>query len=121
MRELLYKIEWPSVRRLRIGILCTYWHFVRALPYSVIELTQSLWDSGSWIDSVHHNCAHPKIKCSKSSLYRVIYCGVPGDINLKLFPQIFREISSRNVFAYVVTVNYFDVFPHNINFLLKRG
>ena len=32
VRELLYKIEWPSVRRLHIGILCTYWHVVRALP-----------------------------------------------------------------------------------------
>ena len=51
MRELLYKIEWPSIRRLRIGILCTYWHFVRALPYSVIELTQSPWDLGSRIDT----------------------------------------------------------------------
>ena len=30
--ELLYKIEWPSGRRLRIGILCTYWHLVRVLP-----------------------------------------------------------------------------------------
>ena len=49
--ELLYKIEWPSVRRLRIGISCTYWHFVCALPYSVIESTQSPWDSGSRIDS----------------------------------------------------------------------
>ena len=49
--ELLYNIEWPSVRRLRIGILCTYWNFVRALPYYVIELTQSQWDSGSWIES----------------------------------------------------------------------
>ena len=26
MRELLYKIDWPS------GIRLTYWHFVRALP-----------------------------------------------------------------------------------------
>ena len=24
---------------------------MRALPYSVIELTQSQWDSGSWIES----------------------------------------------------------------------
>ena len=31
-RELLYKIKWPSVRQLHIGILCTYWHVVRALP-----------------------------------------------------------------------------------------
>ena len=51
VRELLYKIEWPSVRRLRIGILCTYWNFVRALPYYVIESTQSPWDSGSRIDN----------------------------------------------------------------------
>ena len=36
LRELLYKIEWPSVRQLHIGILCTYWHVVRALPI--------LWD-----------------------------------------------------------------------------
>ena len=50
MRELLYKIEWPSVRRIRIGILCTYWHFVRAVPYYVIESTQSPWDSGSCIE-----------------------------------------------------------------------
>ena len=28
----------------------TYWHFVRALPYYVIESNQSLWDSGSRID-----------------------------------------------------------------------
>ena len=55
VRELLYNIEWPSVRRLRIGILYTYWNFVRALPYSVIELTQSQWDSGSWIDTPSHN------------------------------------------------------------------
>ena len=53
MRKLLYNIEWPSVRRLRIGILCTYWYFVRALPYSVIESTQSPWDSGSRIDNMH--------------------------------------------------------------------
>ena len=51
VRELLYKIEWTSVRRLRIGILCTYWNFVNALPYSVIDLTQSPWDSGSQIDT----------------------------------------------------------------------
>ena len=50
MRELLYKIEWPSIRRLRIGILCTYWHFVRALPYPVIESTRSPWDSRSRVD-----------------------------------------------------------------------
>ena len=50
MRELLYKIEWPSIRRLHIGILCMYWDFVRALPYSAIESTQSPWDSGSRID-----------------------------------------------------------------------
>ena len=55
MRELLYTIEWPSVRQLCIGILCTYWHFVCALPYSVIELTQSPWDSGSWIDTYLQN------------------------------------------------------------------
>ena len=51
----MYKIEWPSVRRLRIGILCTYWHFLRALPYSVIESTQSPWDSGSPIYTPSHN------------------------------------------------------------------
>ena len=45
--ELLYKIEWPSVRRLRIVILCTYWNFGRALPYSLIESTQSPWESAS--------------------------------------------------------------------------
>ena len=55
MRELLYKIEWPSIRRLRIGISCTYWHFVRALLYSVINLTQSLWDSGSRIETLLQN------------------------------------------------------------------
>ena len=33
----------------------TYWHFVRALPYSVIESTQSLWDSGSRIDTPSQN------------------------------------------------------------------
>ena len=55
MRELLYKIEWPSIRQLRIGISCTYWHFVRALLYSVIESTRSLWDSGSWIDTPFQN------------------------------------------------------------------
>ena len=32
VRELLYKIEWPSRRRIRVGIACTYRHFVRALP-----------------------------------------------------------------------------------------
>ena len=48
--ELLYNIEWPSIRRLCIGIFFTYWHFVRALPYSMIESTQSPWYSGSWID-----------------------------------------------------------------------
>ena len=52
MRELLYKIEWPSIRRLRIGILCMYWHFLRAFPYSVIKSTQSPWDSGSWIEII---------------------------------------------------------------------
>ena len=52
MRELLYNIEWPSVRRLRIGISYMYWHFVRPLPYSVIESTQSPWDSGSRIDKI---------------------------------------------------------------------
>ena len=55
VRELLYKIEWPSVRQLLIGILCTYWHFVRVLPYSVIELSQNLWDSGSQIDTPSQN------------------------------------------------------------------
>ena len=55
MRELLYKIEWPSVRRLHIDILCTYWHFMRALPYSVIESTQGPWDSGSRIDIPSQN------------------------------------------------------------------
>ena len=55
VRELQYIIEWPSVRRLRIGILCTYWHFVHVLPYSVIESTQSPWDLGSWIDTPSHN------------------------------------------------------------------
>ena len=55
MRELLYTIEWPSVRRLRIGTSCTYWYFVRALPYSVIESTQSPWDSGSRIDTLSQN------------------------------------------------------------------
>ena len=39
----------------------TYWHFVhvlaflRALPYSVIESTQSLWDLGSRIDTPLQN------------------------------------------------------------------
>ena len=55
MRELLYKIEWPLVRLIRIGILCTYWHFVRGLPYYVIESTQSPWDSGSRIETPSHN------------------------------------------------------------------
>ena len=55
MRELLYKIEWLSIRQLLIGISCTYWHFVRALPYSVIESTQSPWDSGSQIDTPSQN------------------------------------------------------------------
>ena len=55
MRELLHNIEWPSIRRLHIGILCTYWYFIRALPYSVIELTQSPWDSGSWIETTSQN------------------------------------------------------------------
>ena len=32
VRELLYNIEWPSGKRLHIGILCTYRHFLRALP-----------------------------------------------------------------------------------------
>ena len=32
VRELLYNIEWPPERQLRIGILCTYWHVVRAVP-----------------------------------------------------------------------------------------
>ena len=32
VRELLYKIEWPSGRQLRIGISCTYINFVRVLP-----------------------------------------------------------------------------------------
>ena len=32
VHELLYNIEWPSVRRLGIGISCTYWHVVRVLP-----------------------------------------------------------------------------------------
>ena len=32
VRELLYKVEWLSRKQLRIGILCTYRHFVRALP-----------------------------------------------------------------------------------------
>ena len=32
VRELMYKIEWPPRRRLRIDILCTYRNFVRALP-----------------------------------------------------------------------------------------
>ena len=52
MRELLYKIEWPSIRQLRIGIFCTYRNFVLALPYSVIKSTQSPWDSGSWIEII---------------------------------------------------------------------
>ena len=55
VREFLYKIEWPSVRRLRIGISCTYWHFVCSLPYSVIESTQSLWESRSRIDTPSKN------------------------------------------------------------------
>ena len=55
VRELLYNIEWPSIRRLCIGILCKYWHFVRGLPYSVIKSTQSLWDSGSQIDTPSQN------------------------------------------------------------------
>ena len=50
VRELLCKIEWPSIRRINIGISCTYWNFVHALPYSVIKSTQSPWDSGSRID-----------------------------------------------------------------------
>ena len=52
VRELLYKIDWPSGRRLyilafcaRIGILCARY------LYSVIELTLSPWDSGSRIES----------------------------------------------------------------------
>ena len=55
VRELLNKIEWPPVRRLHIGILCMYCHFVRTLPYSVIELNQSTWDSGSRIGTPLQN------------------------------------------------------------------
>ena len=55
VRELLYKIEWPSVRRLCIGISCTYWNFVHALPYYVIDPTQSPWDSGGRIDTPSQN------------------------------------------------------------------
>ena len=55
VRELLYKIECPSIRQLRIGILFMYWHFVRALPYSLIKLTQSPWYSGSRIDTPSQN------------------------------------------------------------------
>ena len=51
VRELLHNIEWMSVRLLHISILCTYCHFVRTLPYYVIELTQNPWDSGSQIDN----------------------------------------------------------------------
>ena len=32
VRELMYNIEWPPRRQLRIGILCKYRNFVRALP-----------------------------------------------------------------------------------------
>ena len=32
VRELLYKIDWPSEDDLCIGISCTYRHFVRELP-----------------------------------------------------------------------------------------
>ena len=55
VRELLYKIEWPPIRRLCIGILCTYSYFVRVLPYSVIKSNQSPWDSGSRIDTPSQN------------------------------------------------------------------
>ena len=53
MRELLYKIEWLSVRRLRIVILCTYWHFVSALPIFCDWFDSEsvgLWES-DWVDS----------------------------------------------------------------------
>ena len=51
VRELLYKIEWPSVRRLRIGISCTYWHFVRVTIFcdwfesECVGLWESDWHS----------------------------------------------------------------------------
>ena len=57
VHELMYKIECPSISRLRIGILCTYWYFVRALPYSVIESTQIPWELGSRIDTMHRFAA----------------------------------------------------------------
>ena len=65
VRELLYNIEWLSVRQIRIGILCTYWHLVRALPYYVIESTQSPWDLGSRIDKMDTTCHQLQRKCQK--------------------------------------------------------
>ena len=53
VRELLYKIKWPSRRRLRIGIVCTYRHFVRALPIFcdwVDSKSVVLWES-DWVNS----------------------------------------------------------------------
>ena len=48
VRELLYKIEWPSVRQLRIGILCSYYHSVRTLSIFfdwVDSESVGLWES----------------------------------------------------------------------------
>ena len=82
MRELLYKIEWPSIRQLCIGILCTYWHSVPALTYSVIESTQSPWDSGSQIDTWHLIRLHSQ--CIGGAVGRPLHYGFLPHIDVHL-------------------------------------
>ena len=85
------------MRQLRIGILCTYLHLVRGLPYSVIESTRSPWDLGSRIDTPLQNVVNYCIGQLSSCLQvgrshnkvmgsRVVLCEVVTKVSVSGFP-----------------------------------
>ena len=77
-----------------------YWHFVRALLYSVIELTQSSWDPESRIDMRFYS-------------YKG---GAPSSTSSRYFSD--GEVDDSSILSPIMPIAFFFSFHLYINFLV---